>query len=255
MGNHWYRRGFARTFHVLIPVCFNCLDILPTLINIRLIFISSFTLELDAITNGHVSTASTLKKKYKRKAMTCWICQKKLYGNFALTRHIQAHTGEKSYPCDHCDKYFANEQDQQSHLKYLNLERRFKCEQCGKAFKTQSAFNIHLTRHGSEKPFKCPHCPKSYKFDIKLREHVRVHTGEKPYECRHCDEAFALQRQRAQHELVKHNVGSKEYKCKHCPETFKTPSLRWIHAKSHTAPGSFSMRTLSLCYKNKIQND
>ena len=187
----------------------------------------SFTqTERDGIRNGHVSPAPALKKKYKRKAMTCWICQKKLYSNFALTRHIQSHTGEKTYPCDHCDKYFANEKDQQCHLKYLNLERRFKCEQCGKAFKTQSALNIHLTRHGSEKPCKCPHCPKSFKFDIKLREHVRVHTGEKPYECRHCDEVFALLRQRGQHELIKHNVGSKEYKCKHCPETFNLKHLR-----------------------------
>ena len=77
---------------------------------------SSTQTELDA----------TLKKKYKRKAMTCWICQKKLDSNFALTRHIQAHTSEKTYRRDHCDKYFANEKDQQCHVKYLNLERRFK---------------------------------------------------------------------------------------------------------------------------------
>lgn len=79
----------------------------------------SFTqTELDAIKsmlNGEVRTASTFKKKSTRKARSCWICQKKLYSGIALTRHIQAHTDEKTYPCDHCDKYFANEREQRQH--------------------------------------------------------------------------------------------------------------------------------------------
>ncbi len=99
------------------------------------------------------NTAATLKKKPNRKGRSCWICQKILYSAKALTRHIQAHTGEKTFPCDHCDRYFANEEEQQNHLRFLNLERRFKCDQCGKAFKRKCLLNIHLIRHGSERPF------------------------------------------------------------------------------------------------------
>jgi len=191
------------------------------------------TEELDTVRSLVQHWLASHKCRMKSKVLekkVCWICQKELKSNKILKRHIQSHTGEKTIPCDHCDRYFATKSEQRIHMRRLTLERCFKCEQCGKGFKTLVSLKNHLKSHNNERPFQCSHCSKSFKRKEKMKEHVRIHTGERPYQCRYCDKAFAKSRQRLRHEQISHNVGA-EYNCTHCPKTFKRSASLRLHIR------------------------
>ena len=95
------------------------------------------------------------------------------------------------YPCDFCDKVFANKYHLASHLVTHTGERSFECKFCQKSFGRRSTLRAHMTTHTKTSNFMCPLCEKACNDNNSLEEHIRMHTGEKPFVCTICAKAYA----------------------------------------------------------------
>ena len=80
-------------------------------------------------------------KKIKR--FFCEYCSMGFLDNFALTKHIRVHTGERPFNCNYCDK-------------------KFKCS---------GTLRIHKRVHTGETPLECPKCDKKFKFHATRNNH------------------------------------------------------------------------------------
>ena len=65
------------------------------------------------------------------------------------------------YPCDFCDKVFANKYHLASHLVTHTGERSFECKFCQKSFGRRSTLRAHMTTHTKTSNFMCPLCEKA----------------------------------------------------------------------------------------------
>ena len=65
------------------------------------------------------------------------------------------------YPCDFCDKVFANKYHLASHLVTHTGERSFECRYCQKSFGRRSTLRAHMTTHTKTSNFMCPLCEKA----------------------------------------------------------------------------------------------
>ena len=68
----------------------------------------------------------------------------------------------------------------------LTGEKSFECKRCGKFFSQAESLRTHERVHTGEKPYECKQCGKCFSQGGNLRTHERVHSGEKSYECKQC---------------------------------------------------------------------
>ena len=153
-------------------------------------------------------------------------------------RKKRSHTGEKSYPCQYCEKSFRRSDSRDRHERTHTGEKPYPCQYCEKSFRQSVTRDQHERSHTGEKPYPCQYCEKSFRRSDIRDQHERTHTGEKSYECQYCEKSFSQSGARDRHERT--HTGEKPYKCQYCKKPFSQSGARDRHERIHTGEKPYS---------------
>jgi len=129
-------------------------------------------------------TETNLSKHVKRlvgKNIACSVCNKMVYSNSDLKRHMVTHSDEKSFSCDKCTASFKLKSELYRHEVIHTGERKFKCSVCKKCFTQSGDLKRHQVIHNNERKYVCSMCPKAFKQNAHLQNHLRrIHKISQP---------------------------------------------------------------------------
>jgi uncharacterized Zn-finger protein len=81
----------------------------------------------------------------------CEVCGFRTHTKQAMVRHSRTHTEERNYPCNICNKMFANNYNVTAHVNSVHKgirpkvdESKLRCEFCGRKFPRQKQLRRHL---------------------------------------------------------------------------------------------------------------
>ncbi|XP_069682571.1 zinc finger protein 22-like isoform X6 [Periplaneta americana] len=164
-----------------------------------------------------VHSTKMLRAHTDEKRFKCNVCEKCFSNSSNLRRHVLKHTGKKAFKCDICGKCFFEQRHRKSHARQHTGEKPFICDVCGRCFSHSGTLKSHTRQHTGEKPFKCNVCGKCFSQSATVLSHERRHTGEKPFKC-DCGKCFSQLSNLKSHEC-KH-TGEKPFKCNLCGVSF-----------------------------------
>ena len=93
-------------------------------------------------------------------------------------RHVLKHTGvksKKSYPCGICGKILGRSHSLTEHMERHSTERSYRCDHCSSRFRTRTCLRQHVKIH-MEKQFTCQFCPMKFARKYGKILHERTHT-------------------------------------------------------------------------------
>ncbi|XP_017064442.1 zinc finger protein 664 isoform X2 [Drosophila eugracilis] len=174
--------------------------------------------------------------QHRRKEHTefaCQLCDKVFKSSRSLLRHIQGHSGARTFKCEHenCGKSFVNQHNLTSHRRVHSDERNYVCELCGYRSRYREALIVHRRTHTGEKPFQCQTCSRRFASKSLLNEHQAMHSTEKPYKCDKCDSAFSRPKALYHHKHL--HLGIKKFKCKICGNAYAQAAGLSAHMRAH----------------------
>ncbi|XP_037723399.1 zinc finger protein 664 [Drosophila subpulchrella] len=174
--------------------------------------------------------------QHRRKEHTefaCQLCDKVFKSSRSLLRHVQGHSGARTFKCEHenCGKSFVNQHNLTSHRRVHSEERNYVCELCGYRSRYREALIVHRRTHTGEKPFQCQTCARRFASKSLLNEHQAMHSTEKPYKCDKCDSAFSRPKALYHHKHL--HLGIKKFKCKVCGNAYAQAAGLSAHMRAH----------------------
>ena len=197
-----------------------------------------------------VSNTSPLSKVFQ-----CNACKVRFSCKASLQRHIRTHTGEKPFPCPHCDLTFRQPVILKSHIvrkhgaKGIPKDKVQKCTVCRQIFAHRSTLERHMIIHEGGKAsrsgmvsyrLKCIPCTKIFPDSERLKNHVLTEHEEHPLKCRVCKRVFSDRNAANIHSLIHMQI--KPHACTVCKKSFRRRSHMKRHMVVHTRGKSH------LCY-------
>ncbi|XP_067012466.2 zinc finger protein 271 isoform X2 [Anabrus simplex] len=177
----------------------------------------------------HISAHSD-EKPYQ-----CDKCDKNYGSLSSLDIHKSTHSSETPCLCDLCGKTFKHVSNLRSHKRsHLDdmVKNRQVCAKCGKGFRSRFHLSEHMNVHNGVRPYSCDICGKHFHKKIQLRQHGSAHSGTQPYKCHICGVKFNRRGNMTQH--VKRHEQERKYTCRVCNESFPTLGAVLTHRKKHT---------------------
>jgi len=168
----------------------------------------------------------------------CNQCEKSFTRNAHLKRHQMInHDGIKQSPgkvsCDQCDSTFANPYSLKKHVKRFHEVKQYTCRQCEKSFHKRHLLSHHLLEHkGDGFPYSCFQCGKSFKYPMYLKRHERVHRG---YVCEICSSTFEKWSDLHHHKASDHTPikSTETFICSKCNRSFRSKAFLKQHELIH----------------------
>ncbi|KAK0066008.1 zinc finger protein 155 [Biomphalaria pfeifferi] len=143
---------------------------------------------------------------------------KELKSYTTLRRHELAHSGEKPFKCQICQKGFTHSRYLRNHKITHSGEKPFECQICQKRFYHSSGLKQHELIHSGQKQFKCRICQKRFTHSSHLKNHEIIHSGKKPYQCHICQKRFTQSSSLKDHK--KNHSDKKPFQCQICQKGF-----------------------------------
>ena len=150
------------------------------------------------------STGHTMEK-----APFCKICHRIFNSPSQLRNHEQnaIHAGQKTLPCNQCDKKFTSSRYLKTHQLTHTEEKPFVCIECDQRFSTSYFLKKHEATHTEEKPFNCNQCDLKFSSSYHFKKHEVTHTGNKPFPCNECEDKFTTRYLLNIHKRTQHTNG------------------------------------------------
>lgn len=122
----------------------------------------------------------------KVRSFECHLCKiqmNRLYMHKVKDHMRRLHTGERIYPCKHCNESFVSTHQLSSHMQSQHTDvMPFKCSLCRVRFETEEKWKKHEEHCLNKTSYQCHLCQYTYPtltFDA-MKMHMRKHTGEHP---------------------------------------------------------------------------
>ena len=129
----------------------------------------------------------------------CLVCDKRLVGKYALSKHLRSKHHEGSFQCKECGEVCLSGQLLHEHARKhgSSLQKAYKkptyfCDigDCRLQFPTFNAFQSHTLTIHNLFPLECKICKKRYKEQSTFRNHRETHESILKYECDVCQKKF-----------------------------------------------------------------
>ncbi|CAL8108589.1 unnamed protein product [Calicophoron daubneyi] len=150
-----------------------------------------------------------------------------------MEHHKRAHSGEKPFVCDVCNKRFAQKANMKTHRnRHIHRDKIFRCDTCNKAFSSYDIYLAHLrTREhelrehfammaSSQLALECLGCAMTFDSIYNLNKHTRscriVRTLQTKFRCLPCNAYVSDVASLKAH--VKAHEGSQIISCPVCGE-------------------------------------
>ena len=183
------------------------------------------------ISDEHGEKMTEFEVKYRR--YLCLYCPASYYSDSSRSSHMRtAHDGEKTQPCQFCEKNFHTEVQLRKHEAVHAGSIR--CETCGRECVGRRRYRKHLERH---KTGICAVCGKTFP-KPSLRRHQQTHS-KASFQCENCGlevvGSRSYQTHLRSHQSKLGEDQKTEYKCGVCGLVLGTEYLRKKHRyKAHT---------------------
>ena len=163
----------------------------------------------------------------------CTECHKRFFTEWDMKGHTRTHTGEKLFPCGHCEKRYGSSQALQYHINSTHnlTERKHPCEKCTRTFRHFRNLRTHMKSHlrdDSQRVHKCDLCDNSFFTPNTLEYHKQTHSDIRPYPCTFCSRGFKTKTQLTNH-MPLHE--GKQYACEFCVRKYSKSQDLLAHVR------------------------
>lgn len=180
----------------------------------------------------------------EQRPYTCQFCQKGFKHKFTLTAHIKMRHEETKIKqmCFICGKLYVG--GLAKHLESHDTTSENKCEICNRVYTTKSGLHrhineIHNTDPAEKKRFSCEICNTTLGTKGTLTKHMAFVHSDVKKSCHICGKSYKRQINVDQHISAAH-MDIRPFDCTLCPKAFYTRVLLRNHMRSHTGERPFA---------------
>lgn len=167
----------------------------------------------------------------------CAHCDKRFISTRYLNLHMKYHPNERSYACSKCSKEFANAKAVSAHEHQCQLQRRSECYLCKSTFFNFASLKRHMPQHTGQMPFECSFCGQGFSRKEYLRDHLKKHNLELPFECAVCEQRFPSESNLNAHTAI--CKAKQKIKCRYCDYSTYSKTYAEDHMRKHSGKNEF----------------